>query len=287
MKKSTVVVLGCGIGGKIVSKGLISKYPELDIFLIGEESLTSPGLFYFNKEIEGVCDKEISVDYGLLGEGSLEDYQKKSRGFSSKDLKISSFNLVGKSVKGYLLNSEFNLSGVKRIKSNAVRVDLANRLVRTQNDITIRYDYLINTVPLNIFSRLIGRTLKVEGMFEYTPVYQFSAGESSDDIDEIKVQYDLREDVVFYRHSTYLSKGGVVKVVSESIKDFDGRNSIMIPGKIVPSKFLTNYVNALENQFNNLKICGRYARWDYHYTVDQSYYDSVDFIEKAYSSNSD
>lgn len=287
MRKSIVVVLGCGIGGKIISKGLKLKYPELEVFLIGEDSPLSPGLFYFNKKIDNICDKEVIVNYSLLGEGSLEEYQRKSRGLSNSNLKVSSFNLVGQSVKGYLLNNQFSLSGVKRVNSNASKVSLSENFVRTQDGITIKYDYLINTVPLNIFSRLIGQFEKVEGKFEWSPVYQFSAGKFSNSIDEIKVQYDLREEVVFYRHSTYLSKGKVVKVVSESIKDFDGRNSVMVPGKIIPREFLTDYVNSLENQFNNLKICGRYARWDYHYTVDQSYYDSVNFIEKVYSFNSD
>lgn len=281
-----VIVAGAGIGGKIISYGLSKEFSNLDVILVGEENAVRPGLFYFNQKIKDIAEKEIKVSYSIIGEGSLNDYQKKSRGVVSGDVKLSSFNHIGETVNGYLLSSDIDLSGVRRINKNIDDIDLFDRKIRV-GDTCLDFDFLISTIPLKTFFQLIDSGLCEETAreFKYLPVYQYQVGDiiNDKDINEINVKYDLT-DSQFYRHSSYLSEGEVKSIVSESITDFEGRTSVSYPGKIIPSSVLSNYVSGIESSFNYVKLCGRYARWDYHYLVDQSYYDALNFISHKYKS---
>lgn len=275
-----VIVAGSGVGGKIISYGLSKEFDNLEIVLIGEENTVKPGLFYFNHKIPGICEKEINVTYSSVGEGSFLDYQKKSRGEVSKEVKTSSFDNIGKTVKGYLLNSEIDLTHVNQISQNIDDIDLFDKKIKV-GDQCLSFDYLISTMPLKVFLSLMDSSLcdEMAREFKYMPVYQYCLGTQvrDSDIDEINVKYDLT-DSNFYRHSTYLNQGCIQYMVSESITDFDGRTSVSYPGKIIPSSKLTDCVNSIENTFDYVKLCGRYARWDYHYLVDQSYRDAINFI---------
>lgn len=279
-----VIVAGAGIGGKIISYGLSKESKNLEVILIGKDNQVRPGLFYFNEKIDEICEKEINVTYSSVGDGSFESYQIKSRGILSDDVKTSSFGNIGKTVKGYLLSSEINLNNIVRVNENIDSIDLFNKKVKV-GSICINFDYLISTVPLKTFINLVDPVLcdKLSKEFKYMPVYQYCLGEDIKDcnIDEINVKYDLTESQ-FYRHSTYLNRGHVLSIVSESITDFRGKSSVSYPGKIIPSNQLTDTVKSIEEGFDYIKLCGRYARWDYHYLVSQSYYDAINFMKSKF-----
>lgn len=63
MKK--VVIIGAGVSGKIIARGLKDKYRErIKVILVGPEgSEAFPELFYFNQKIPGICEKEVQVTY--------------------------------------------------------------------------------------------------------------------------------------------------------------------------------------------------------------------------------
>lgn len=278
----TVCVLGAGIGGKIISYGIKKKYGDsVKVVLVGEESRVRPGLFYFNKKIPGICEKEVSVTYSKIGTGTLDDYQKKSRGVIDSEVKISSFDKIGKTVTGYLLNREVDLSEIIRINENANKLVLSQKKLYTKSD-EGTFDYLISTIPLKNFMSIINESLvtKYSPEFKYSPVYQYQINEIPEDskIKSIRVSYDT-SDSVFYRHSFYEQDKDHWSMVSESITDFENRTSVIYPGKIIPSKVLSEFVDSIEGTCDYFKFCGRYSRWDYHYTVDQSYEDAMKFLE--------
>lgn len=284
-----VLILGAGIGGLSIAQRLSYEDRVSEIVLIGPDSPVQPGLFYYNKPIDHVAEKEILVKYGSIGEGTFEDYQRKSRGLEEVpgEIRVSSFSLINKSVKGYTSEGLILHPSEKIVReySNAQEVDFGNRQVKVSSGkygaIWYSYDLLISTIPLSalisISRHLRFQSSKYKEEFKFSPVYQHQSGELTNDYDEINVMYDLT-DSHFYRHSSYLRQGKVQYIVSESIRKFDGATSVIYPGKIVPSKCLTEFVSDLQSKYPSLLCCGRYARWDYHYTVDQSVNDALSYI---------
>lgn len=281
MQTKTVVVVGAGIGGQLAARGIKDNYPDHEVVLVGKICPTAHGLFYFNEKIPGVAEQEIKVTYGLLGEGSMEDYQMKSRGEVSGDVKVSSFDKVGKVDVGYMTDGEIPLDGIKLIEENALRIDLDTRKVQLDSSKDVYYDYLVSTVPLKAFLFLTNSTVEnLIDQFKSQPVYEkITQSNLIEDapIDQIKVFYDL-SDSHFYRHSSYYHGDDIVRMVSETIKEFEGYDDVARPGKIIPSERLTEFVTRTEEKYGNLILCGRYARWDYHYLVSDTYRDAVEFL---------
>lgn len=284
-----VVVVGAGIGGKLAARGIKNKFPEFDVFLVGPEDCNErPGLFYFNRKIPGICEKKVEVTYGLVGEGTMKDYQIKSRGYFDRRMVNSSFKNIGKTVEGYLVNREISFEDINRIVGEVSFIDLEQRFLYIQKSLRLDFDYVIVTVPLKVLLKIMSHE-NLDGVnlddivkeFKCAPVYQKVAGfqkVSDNHIDSIKVFYDLSSSG-FYRHSSYYHGDCITRMVSESIHEFEEYDLISYPGKITPSIRLTEIVNTIEERFDCIKICGRYARWSYHYLVDQTYFDSISFIE--------
>ena len=283
---SKVIVVGAGIGGQLISKSLKNCYGDkLDITLIGKvDNRPRPGLFYFDHKIPKICDKEVVVSYEMIGDGDLKSYQIKSRGYYSSEMKNSSFNNIGKSITGYLMSDEFNLNGIKRITQDVDKVLHDDNLVVVNNK-SYRYDFLIMTTPLNVTIHLMyGDVFNDKlGTLAYKPVYQKITGFKDipdSEIDSMKVFYDL-SDSNFYRHTSYYNQEDIVKMISESITKFDGANVVAYPGKIIPNEFATDFVGRVEELYPQVKLLGRYARWDYHYLISNSVDDAISFIEKV------
>lgn len=282
MRTKNIIVIGAGVGGQLAAYGIAREFPAYKVLLIGPKTDNPKGLFYFNREIPGLNMRRIPVNYELIGEGSLDDYQVKSRGYKSNKLSTSSFNHIGKEVDGYLLESDsILLSNISQLHTSIDLIDREkSKIITTENEI-ISYDYLISTIPLISFIRTSELPViftQLSQKFYYNPVYIRTTNYSEDQVSKILVRYDLT-DSIFYRHSIYSnSEDEVIRTEEESIIDFEDKTTTMFPGKIVPSHTLSEYVSQVEDKYPNIKLCGRYARWDYHYTVDQTYYDSLEFI---------
>lgn len=282
-----VVILGAGIGGVLAARGVKDKFPEMSVTLVGpRQDNDRPGLFYFNKKIPRIAEKEVDVEYCLIGEGTVADYQLKSRGYFDHSVTKSSFSNVGKKVKGYLLSSDINLEDIECVPMFSSSVDLKNQKVDCGGTL-LTYDLLVSTIPLSNFLNLISyseselRALKVVFTNHFRPVCQKTSGYSLIDdsqVDRINVFYDL-SDSKYYRHSSYYNGQDIVKMVSESIDSSCDYDKVTYPGKIVPSVTLSRLVENIESLNNNVILCGRYARWDYHYTVDQTYEDAIKFVK--------
>ena len=290
-----VIILGEGVGGKLAAQGIASKYPYVDVTLIGPETKAPSGLFYFNEEVPGIAEKPVKVTYSSIGEltdNSFVDYQIKSRGYYDPSVKISSFDKIGKAETGYLLNTDFNLSGVNWIKDECERVDLISKKVFVKNIggnlraiFGMSYDLLISTIPLNTFvGSLGGSSEKIESMMEYQPVYvKEMKVPSNKEIEEIVVHYDLTSSP-YYRHSSYYSAGReIVEMRAETIKTITDYTKKLYPGKIVKSSVKGSQIYCLADNIEKanpcIRILGRYARWDYHYLVTDTYRDALEFVK--------
>lgn len=277
-----VVILGAGIGGQVIAKTLSEKHPSLEVFLVGTKDNRTTGLFYLNEKIEGVTDKEINITYDKIGNGTIEDYEEKSRGCSIGKDATSSFNKVGSSEKGYLISSDLSGS-YTNIKRNAIEVDLYSKEVVLQDKIIIKYDYLISTIPLKAFMTLIHVTPPFE--FKSSPVYVTETSKSKEDYDSIKVVYDTDPKSVYYRYNHYYNGNKLIKTTAESLKDNGIHTNVHYGGKIVPDEVISSYVEGLEFENPEIKLCGRFARWEYHYLISDSYKDSMKFIESRLNLN--
>lgn len=284
-----IVIAGAGAGGQVIFQRLCQIVKEdVEVYMIGPEDFRKPGLFYFNRLVRGVAEKPIPVTYKSTGEGTFEDYQRKSRGSVESSVTVSSFSNIGRTVVGYqqtpFTESTTNPSHLW-VKRKICDIDFKNKKVLLdaegeEGQTTIDYDYLISTIPLPVLAKIASPLICInETDFKYSPVYQCQVGTTSQDVDEIDVTYDLT-DSVFYRHSSYIYRGNVQYIVSESIVDFDGRTSVLYPGKIIPDEEITRQVAKFEEENPSCILCGRYARWDYHYTVDRSVEDAEKFISE-------
>ena len=304
MKRRTIVVLGAGIGGKVVALGIKWKYPKNKVVLVGPESNSPEGLFYFNRKIPGISMYPVEVDYRQEGcpDNPMEVYQKKSRGEYDPKVKVSSLSKVGTTEIGYFLDRSINWqlldAGVIWIKENVTSINFSSKKVRTDHD-EGTYDDLISTIPFNVLVKLI-YDYDISPQLKYQPIYVKK--DIYDDylvIDRIIVTYDLT-DSPYYRISSYqgyidLSDDKVtVEKTSESINKVDDTCIAMYPGKIIPSDLYIERAGrrikidaeTIEKLFD-FKIVGRYARWDYHYTVDQSYYDTIEYLSTKYEDLND
>lgn len=272
-----IVVIGAGLGGQIAARGIKDNYPEDHVTLVGNPVTEFPGLFYFNDKIPGVAEKEVKVSYQIVGEGSLEDYQKKSRGTFESTITESSFSKVGKTVTGYALNHRrVDLSDILNILCNVVEIRLNSREIILEDGQELKYDKLVSTVPLNVFLSLS----KIEmspSEFKYTPVNEKVVQTLDSDFSEVTkvvVYYDLTESK-YYRHSHYYIGDSIYKSVSETVREDESCTSTIYPGKIIPSRLLSLYVASIECNYPEVALCGRYARWSYHYLVSDTYHDAV------------
>lgn len=287
-----VVVLGSGLSGKLSVLALHRSFPECEVTLVGPESDFPCGLFYFNEKIPGVAEREITVSYSKFGDCSWEDYQLKSRGVRlpvSSSSKSSLYKAEKELTEvGYSLNTENNeLDEVNkyctRIYSFARVVDQYNNLLVCQDGTCLKYDYLISTIPLPNFLKMLGIYFDD---FKYKPIYvrntffttysdrsKYSKNPNNilEKTSRIDIKYNCSKEDLVYRTSTYYDSFGRTTVVSEeSLEEIDDFDQKLIPGKIIPT-------DVPEVYSSNIKIFGRYAKWEYHYLVTDTYRDAYEF----------
>ena len=278
MSKPKLVVLGAGIGGRVISKYLKNKYSDkLDILLVSKECKLPKDLFYFDSKIEGVAEREISVRYDLNGERDINKFIVKSKGNISDKFNenlTTSFDKVGTTEKGYLLNEDLDEVD---IPYNATKINTLCKWIDLDNNERINFDLLISTIPLPIFIKLnynpnlSGFRFINSDLFEKVETFS-----SEEDFNRIEVVYDTT-DSEFYRISHFFKDDTLIKTVSETLSENSDYVKVS-PGKISRLKEADNYIKTSETLFN-VKFCGRYARWDYHYLVTTSVKDAEDYIK--------
>lgn len=285
MKK--VVILGAGLGGQLATIAIKRACPDCEITLIGPSTGFPKGLFYFNEKIEGVAERPISIEYSKSGDCSWEEYQYKSRGesLSQETSSKSSLSKAEKGVKetGYLFNLNNNClnnleSYCTRIFQNCTSINFNRKVVEYKVDgyryrCEVNYDYLVSTLPYHIFRKLSGRLdISLESKPIYLREFRFNKFKNPLSLTEkVSVEYNCDLSDPIYRKSSYYdSEGNLLVVSEESLTKFDGARKL-VPGKILPNS------NILSLETDSVKIYGRYAKWDYHYLVTDTYKDAYEF----------
>lgn len=274
------VVLGAGVGGQIVAKTV--KNSDYDVTLTGPEASDPGGLFYLSKRIPGVSSHKVVTTYRSDTPVDVESsirYQIKSRGTYDKKVKVSSLSKVGTSEEGYILDS-IDISGVVRISQKCKFIDLDNQYILVEDsDRPIFYDRLISTIPVNEFFKL-SEDEDITSSLAYQPIHlieeQFEVLDTK--VTSIITEYDLSSSDI-YRRSWYCNKSGkTIKSSYEAIVPLPFETRIMYPGKILPSDKVLEMINDIEQKYPNVKLLGRYARWDYHWMINQTYSEAKKFI---------
>lgn len=317
MSKKVLAVIGAGHSGRIIARTAVDMYPELDVYLIGPESQGQEGLFYVNEKIPGIAEKPIKVEYGFIKPMYLSDldakesYIRKTRGDCFNpfqvDVKsiISSIDKVGTKEVGYTFNEDLDFyKDISYINRNCTDIYLKQRSISVEDFWRpIRYDYLIVTTPYFITAKLIrdfGK-LSVKGC-DCSPIYVSSGIKDkegfSPTFNKIRVTYDCDPQSHIYRRNEYVSDSDPDFHVSwnvleaMSLPKFDDKREysevklgkIKNPGK--RPKVLIEELNQKEFDLIDLeekcpiKFLGRFARWDYHYLVTDSYKDGMNFLNK-------
>lgn len=278
-----ILVLGAGVGGQIVAE-ISRDYDEVK--LVGPATVAPGGLFYINKRLPGLTTKKIDVAYTSdkpLSDETYKTYQIKSRGTYNPEIKVSSLDKVGTTSAGYLLR-DFDLDDIQ-VKCNCKFIDLENQYILTsESDQPLFYDYLISTIPINIFFKL-ALDLDVSADMIYSPIHlkEEEYFVEDENVSKILVEYNVSEDTDIYRKNIYQNKEGItIKASSESIKSLNDETRVIYPGKIIPSKLLSQRVKEVEDSYTNIKLLGRYARWSYHWTLDQTYSEAKNFLNTNY-----
>ena len=137
-------------------------------------------------------------------------------------------------------------------------IDLKERLISTDTSMVLRYDKLVSTIPLNLFSYLSKINLN---LLSYDMSYCLLASDFFD-IKEFDYVYDARTSTIFHR-LTKCKQGIVCDVLGSKINDFV--NSVKVFKEIKTVK--NNQIISLENDFElkdhpEIKFLGRYGAWN-------------------------
>lgn len=299
-----LVIVGSGNSGLICARAAKDRYPELEVILVGPESKEQDGLFYFNSPIPGIAEREVKVSYDYVGPNiSLSElksiYQLKTRGCTSEDVSkiVSSFDKVGTSELGYRLNSGLDLKkDIIYHNTTCQWISLTNNFIVINDDLVISYDYLFVTTPYPVTARLLVEfgEMKVKDCV-CSPIYVSSNQKEEKDFTRIIVTYNCYPDQPVYRSSQYISdiRGVCVNSSVESTSPLSENYRKVSLGKIVnlgtrPSCFSRTARRTFDlldlEKIYPIKFLGRFARWDYHYLVNDSYNDAMKFLENNLNS---
>jgi hypothetical protein len=284
------IILGSGISA------LIYAYFNKDYFIIGERiggQMNAPfelGPRYLHKSSDKIIKflDELEVEYknDIIRVGYIDDsgfiespdqkfrekYYMKSRGvktlegFDSSVMNSnkSEFEILRVNFKDMILKLFMKLSD--RIYEGKVnKIDLKNKTLEANSkdkELFFKYENLVSTIPLNIFSKISELGLNLES---YDMSYCFLK-QCPIDLKSFDYVYDCRSSRDYHR-ITKVDNGFVLdffgsKNIFEPKSEFKvGENLVILKdSQIVPLKE--------EVKVNDIKFVGRYGKWDRHIKIE-------------------
>lgn len=275
MKK--VVVLGNGIEAKIVANTLCTN-PDLEIYVITGVKVNN--MFRYSKiEIPNIADEKVSISYEKLGDGSYVTYYNKLSSLMSQEESETSFSKIGFTDSVYLIKDNVDFDTKVKLIQDEMNLILLNDdiIIDDNSNFIIKYDYLINTLPLNKFLEYCQLSVPIK--FRYNLLYEVSGTPYSSGIDNIIVFYDTVGDSIFYRHNSYYNGLELITTSSYSLIIPELPCKVYYPGKIVTSREIDEYRSHLETKYPKVKFIGSFARWDYNFGIEKTYQVSSQLLE--------
>lgn len=139
---------------------------------------------------------------------------------------------------------------------NVDKIDLVEQRIYAQ-DLTFKYDKLVSTIPLNIFSKLANLNIKLES----TSMAYCLVPEILFDLKQFDYVYDNRSDTCFHR-MTRTKRGIVCDVLEENLEIFKQVTSLPYTITILKN----SQIISLEKDFElsghpEIRFLGRYGAW--------------------------
>lgn len=320
---------------KILYKNQLVDYPfQTNIHQLEKQEFIDCLYDLFNKEEKDDYDNFLDMLYGKFGKSIVEKFLKPyneklyacdlhkldkdamGRFFPYSDKKqiidnmkrnkdeVSYNNkfLYPRNGAGSFINILYNKLDKNKIKLNThiVSIDLNNRIAKTQDGQEYKFEYLINTAPLNVFMDLIDdeKIKKLESELSYNKVLVFNLGfnKKSKYVKE-HWMYIPDKDVNYYRIGFYdnildsdklsmyieigfdkdekididkqlkLTLENLLKngIIDEDTKLEEYVSIVMNPAYVHINGETDKKIKELQNDWNNKKIytIGRYGAWTY------------------------
>jgi len=320
---------------KILYKNQLVDYPfQTNIHQLEKQEFIDCLYDLFNKEEKDDYDNFLDMLYGKFGKSIVEKFLKPyneklyacdlhkldkdamGRFFPYADRKqiidnmkrnkdeVSYNNkfLYPRNGAGSFINILYNKLDKNKIKLNThiVSIDLNNRIAKTQDGQEYKFEYLINTAPLNVFMDLIDdeKIKKLESELSYNKVLVFNLGfnKKSKYVKE-HWMYIPDKDVNYYRIGFYdnildsdklsmyieigfdkdekididkqlkLTLENLLKngIIDEDTKLEEYVSIVMNPAYVHINGETDKKIKELQNDWNNKKIytIGRYGAWTY------------------------
>jgi len=278
--KNNIVILGGGLSGKIAKYLLRGKN-----VLIGSQPTFNYGLFYVHRFLNNDLTQDkirIRTVTDYPGTNAHEEYCMRTRGHNL-DLNLS-IDRVQENAIGWRLNKKA-LPYID-LEAKVTEIDVAGKCITFKGDKVsgkIKYDVLINTIPLPDFIRLLNEGFRSWDMakfiydtkFDAIPVgLKYKRFPNKDLACDVKVVYLPSDDPKAYR----ASGNDEFSVYEYSFAFGDNAENkiydkVLYPGKLIHSDNTPEILQVLKD--NSIYSVGRYAKWDQRVLVHDAYDDVI------------
>lgn len=285
--KSDVLIIGAGYSGLIISNQ-IKKYSNHEPILLDKgynHAVTGNDYIVLLKDKYEFTSNQVNVITKRISSGSEDftiEYSKKV--FNKKiDLKIFTEEKE-QSLLCYEI-SQSSLLNNSNIYGNVVvnKIDTENKIVHGRvlhlnEDVSIKYNILISTLPIHKFSKFIGVELlrDFDIFISYFPVgvkRRIATTNSND----MLIKYYSDSNVPFYRTHHY--KRSIFYEYCLNKPYMDRFDSIILPGKFIA---IDDAKMDMLYQYMSMKdvfLAGRYSIWNPNFILDHLIHESeYDFI---------
>ena len=298
------------------------KYDNFLDMLYGKfgKSITEKFLKPYNEKLYAVDLKELDVD--AMGRffpyANIKDIIN-----NMKEHKVNSYNntfLYPKNGAGSFINILYNELNKENIILNTkiIKIDIKNKTAYLSNGKSIKFEYLINTIPLNKFLLLFDDYNKLQNKLSYNKVLVFNLGFNKESEKFIKEHwlYIPDKSINFYRCGFYnnilgqeklsmyieigYNKNDIItkeeinkqlkltldnllklNIIDENTKLEEYVSIIMDPAYVHINTETTKEIDALKDELSkeNVYTIGRYGAWIYN-SMEDSMLKAKELAEK-------
>ena len=294
-----VLIIGAGYSGLIIQNQLFANNHHKSIIIERgyKHGYTGKDYIVFTKDKLPFSSKPINIFTSKIGSGAEEFTSEYTRKIYNKTLDVKLFcdnkndTNVAKTC-GYPIDSNSLLSE-SQIYGNIIitKIDMENKIaygniLHIRKEVEIKYDTLINTIPLHEFAKIVGINVfdKFGVFISYFPI-GIKKISTEQKYEDMIINYYSDPNIPFYRTQRI---GNSIFYEYCLNKPFDEKfDSVIIPGKFsaVSEKKLIDMYSFFSTK--NIYLAGRFAAWHPDFLLDhlinfESSKVYAPFIDKMY-----
>lgn len=276
MKVNTnVAIIGAGLSGLIIHHELKKDSVDSVIFERGYSHGFTGDYVIFAKQKFDYAQDKIDIKILRLSSGSSNEFQKEYQQKLYNDRKNITLFSGNKSeeTEGYRISTQFLLKHAYIYGNIAItNIDINKKkiygyILHIKEEVEISYKYLISTIPIYKFAKLIGMDLFNEyGIFiSYFPV-GIKKIYSKSKFEDMFIEYYSDPNIPFYRKQYIGNSIYYEYCLNKPIDEkFD---NIIIPGKFleINDQKMSHLHDDLRSK--SIYLIGRFATWDPNFLLD-------------------